>query len=254
MHIVFELASCPWKDYLSDDPASYDESSTEAYRLGLSMNKDPLHTNRLDSRDLILHSMILRKKYGGMTCDKQMLDKYVSLWKSRFQRAKVDSDITARCFPSAGKEVAWEDVPRLIYSFDQNKKKNLEELLNHQLPFLKMHDMALSGIDFHCSNVIDVLVKDTSSPFYIKLCNILGGGSREKVGNMAKTIMWEYSSGINYRRDFVEHVKQGGNDDMRRDSRLKTLWEEEASPIMKNFASSLVFTRLAKAAIKTHKG
>jgi len=239
LQIVFEIASCPWKDGF-DHECDGDKTS---YGLHASSGVELFRGDVVDQCDIMLRCMILRKKYGGMTCDKEMIDGFVSLWCNRYRSSKVEPDVVTRCFPASTKEVIWKEVPDLMHSFN-NVLAVLGPLLNSQLPSLTMHDISPSGIDFHCSNVIDMLVRDTS--FSSKLYILLGpsaSNAKDEVMKILKTMMWDYSSGVNHRRAFDhrknESVKTLGTN-------FKAFWEEEAQPLVNTFTSAYISARLAK--------
>ena len=86
-----------------------------------------------DSECSILYSLTLRKHYGGMNGDMEMIDKYIYKWFNKFN--------------STPKK--YED--KLLYKSIQPIEDNMEELL--------IEEWILEAVDFHCSNITSYLVK-----------------------------------------------------------------------------------------------
>jgi len=98
MRAVYEIASCPWRDPLTADTTSRCCSTTTSAILVLqsSLLTFPyVLQNQLKGLSpncsLMIKTMLLRVKYGGMKCDMVMLVKYAELWLQRF-RADIDDD------------------------------------------------------------------------------------------------------------------------------------------------------------------
>lgn len=237
--IVFEISSCPWKDMLDDN--SVDENPT-VQKVASASEKKSFEAKE----SLMLRSIILRKKYGGMACDIKMCEGFVNLWSKRYRSHKVNVDIATKVFPSMKREICWVEVPVLIHSFDKNTKI-LDHLLNgQQLPFLKLHDISPSGVDFHCSNIVEFLVKDTAAPIFTKLSKHLSNKSIDSVKEIIQNMMWNYSSGINRRRYFFDRSKDEGTSKAG-DTILKEIWDEDVQPLMKKFTDAYLSTRLIQA-------
>lgn len=203
--IIFEIASCPWKDSCED---TENRANPSCSLVCSSVGEVKMNLVLPEQCDLMIRSMILRKKYGGMACDKRMLDSFVSVWEDRYQKSTVDSDTLKRCFPNST-DIQWKDVPFLFHASGRNMVHLLDKLLSTQLLRLTIHDVCAAGIDFHCTSVMDFLTKDPNSSLITKLCKHLGSDSNDKIGSTLQRIMWDYSSGINKRRSFS--VKDGAD-------------------------------------------
>jgi len=88
--------------------------------------------NRLkEDKCSVLYSLTMRKHYGGMNGDMDMIDKYIYKWYNKFNMLSEEDK---------------------IYNFNIKPiNDNMEELL--------LKEWNLNAIDFHCSNIIDYLVK-----------------------------------------------------------------------------------------------
>lgn len=87
--------------------------------------------NLKDNECSLIYSLILRKHYGGMSCDMIMIDKYIYKWYERFNSNKYETNILN------------EPVNPI--------EDNLEDLL--------LDEWILEAVDFHCSNILSYLVK-----------------------------------------------------------------------------------------------
>jgi hypothetical protein len=63
MRIVFEVASCSWKDDLVDGTYNDQEGDSKP---NFDISLDSAESSLGDKETLILRSIILRKQYGGM--------------------------------------------------------------------------------------------------------------------------------------------------------------------------------------------
>lgn len=197
-----------------------------------------------DQCNLMLHSMSMRKKYGGMTCDKIMIDNFIALWTERYRMRHVEPSIAKIIYPSSSTDnpILWKDVPFLLYRQTVQSSSNLLLTLQKSpLPMLTKHDICPSGIDFHCSNVLNVLLRP-ECPFYIKLQSMFKDSTDVDLENMAKKIMWDYSSGVNNRRNISTGklcTKLEGDD------AIKMIWDDFAYPLVQRFADNYIDARLA---------
>lgn len=236
LQIVFEVASCPWKDDCHESQGKGDMLHNP--KETASFRDDP------DQCNLMLHSMSMRKKYGGMTCDKIMIDNFIALWTERYRMRHVEPSIAKIIYPSSSTDnpILWKDVPFLLYRQTVQSSSNLLLTLQKSpLPMLTKHDICPSGIDFHCSNVLNVLLRP-ECPFYIKLQSMFKDSTDVDLENMAKKIMWDYSSGVNNRRNISTGklcTKLEGDD------AIKMIWDDFAYPLVQRFADNYIDARLA---------
>lgn len=190
--IVYEVASCPWTDYVKDDhETDTDKMSQSKALVLLTPTKDaspllsssiylscPLQRFRdeFDSSppicELIVRCMLLRAQYGGMRGDITMIDRYVHLWRKRFLLPCVHKDVAQRVTssrieqqndhaPSATEELMWWDVPRLVHERAKiQSAKHVATVATQGLEKLLIKDVCVEGVDFHCSAVLTVIVSD----------------------------------------------------------------------------------------------
>lgn len=182
LQIVYEIASCSYKDSLC--------AAEELEKPKLS-----------DTDNLLVWAMLARARYGGMTGDVKMLQDFASEWRTRFSGN----------FPPVSIEGvrSWLTLPSDIHSVAREK---VAALVPQQLDSLKFHDITLEGIDFHCTPIIDHLEGDSA---LFDLSHDLLLLSSEKppdvrhrkswVLNVWKSCMWQYSAGVNRRRPLLRH-------------------------------------------------
>jgi len=203
MQVIFEVASCPWKDDLSMSH----KKETSPFTLSLTSEKLPLiYPSRFQG--LLMWSMLLRKQYGGLACDMQMLGNYVEIWGRRFTE-KVEKDIIKRLFPKdSSDQKNWEEIPSLIYDpirIENSSKLVLPMMTEGKfLTALNISDITPAGIDFHCSNVLQHLLSEKN--IYEKICDKMiklglnekkvAANRKEHVMVFLQKCMWRFSSSI----------------------------------------------------------
>ncbi|AYV84325.1 MAG: hypothetical protein Hyperionvirus22_26 [Hyperionvirus sp.] len=102
-------------------------------------------------RDLIM-SLVIRISYGGMSGDLKMLNNFITKWLERFEHTHSHDMIT-------------KPLPQITTTkLDKNK-------------------MLLPAFDFHCTNIIKLIQKNTDLD-----------------ENKLKELIWNHSSSINFRK------------------------------------------------------
>jgi hypothetical protein len=237
MTIVFELCSMPWKDELNriDDVDIPSYGLHDIQSLEISNTVD-------DSWALILKALILRRHYGGMTCDIKMLNTYIWVWKQRLGCC-IDLDLVKKCFPSYHEaSLCWDNVPTLLYSMiKSNSITYVHPVIDHGLDALSFSDIHASGIDFHVSHIVNELM----DPVFIKQTDELLRrtlSEPERI-DIYKSWMWKYSSSVNHRRAFVSHPPPTEDENH---AKIKEFWNDVAMPILNRFTTMYIMARLAK--------
>lgn len=263
---VFEIASCPWQDNLNtmanDSEADPEDISLTAMRQ--SLFEDKMEGNNLSQLDcdLMLRSVLLRHKYGGMSCDLRMLQKCTRLWKYRFTKEKfMSSQLAQTCLPKYCADnnngrtipIRWSHVPELLHPIERSSKPVLP-LLARPYPYLKFADITPAGVDFHCSNVLDMPLYNINMQSQVE--ELYRGNSSvstkklsiQKIGDILKRACWDHCSGVNYRRTFRQAVtpnssnEPGAIEDNEKE-RIKQVWDF-VSPSVQNFAQEYLAQRL----------
>ena len=239
MRIVFEIASCPWQDNLiegKDEGEKTTLSLTDASELGFHTDEDC---------DLMLRSMLLRRKYGGMAGDLSMMDGFVQLWLQRFEEQTVNIEVIAKCLPKKqNKFVSWKDLSKLLHPVDRSLESVQSLMMNTPLLCLQATDITFAGIDFHCSNVLDGAV--TNPDIQSNVQRILEHPvSREELEKVLKTAMWHCSAGLNFRRPIISSKDDTSMENLK----LKSVWELVV-PIVNPFVEEYVKTKLVRMIIQ----
>ena len=235
LQIVHEVASCPW----SDCPTW---SSKE-----IKQNTEVTTAISLSSKcEIILRSIRLRAKYGGMVGDVKMLKLYEKLWNYRFQELRlVPSDVLERL--GSQETLHWNDLPLKLHDRLKKQSEALVLTLVHQGLFrLEFKDLCVEGIDFHCSSVLDHLMSHqqlfqgcidfmSGNGFHIP------GNPREWLMEILRQCMWKYSSGVNHRRSLSSQTLE--KDD---DTKMKKFWQELIAPMARVYMKQYIEKRLVK--------
>jgi hypothetical protein len=184
----------------------------------------------------------------------KMLDGYIFRWHQRFQQQRIDKETASRCFKET--VVNWIEVPYLLhkYAIDQSQKYVSPLILgNTPLIALKMNDVSASGIDFHCSNVLDFILRNdkvysdlshklSSSSENSSLCRGKDGMvTKESLAKLLKECMWNFSSGVNVRRSLV-----GTKKEVMSKLPLYQFWSLDVEPHIKSFVHLYIHGRLSK--------
>lgn len=262
---VFEIASCPWKDNLRIPKDTYEDHSEEPKDLSLTAMSNTIGEAKRDEMmedadcDLMIRSILLRHKYGGMGCDLRMLQQYARVWQYRFVEEKVMNQQLAKvCLPkhcedSATKSIRWSHVPNLLHPVERSSKA-VAPLLARPLPYLRYADVTPAGVDFHCSNVLDVPLYNIK--YQSKIQELYWGNTEpsrkltvQDIGGILKSACWDHSSGVNYRRTFRQAMEpdppnQSANamKDEEND-RIKQVWDFIA-PSVQTFAKNYLTEKL----------
>lgn len=254
--IVYEMASCPWTDYIGDE--SHD-TVDEPIVLSSPLLFEEANVKEPNGCEVLLRSILLRAQYGGMAGDMKMLHGYVHLWNKRFQEESVPLIVAQRASPNADSsaKMSWIDVPTAIHERPKlQSDKHVAPLIQQGLDKLVFQDICLAGVDFHCSSVLDQAIRDVSDyeRCYESLCRVAvrAGLSplptnkekqRTHLMQVMKSCMWKYSSGINHRRPLVGEATKPADG---KEAALKSFWEENVASSVENYTKQYVGERLAR--------
>ncbi|CAG9313777.1 unnamed protein product [Blepharisma stoltei] len=156
--------------------------STVSYRDYIYVEKRNNLFTQWNSSNDIVKAILIRTYYKGMKGDMEMLSRYAMQWMERF---------------NANNE--WIEIIRKIY---------------YELPIwteieinggLKIEDIPLQGIDFHCSNMLDILLEDQI--FIAQLEEALNK-PRSQLKDYLHEAIWTQRSGVNYRKYFNEYSSE----------------------------------------------
>jgi len=232
--IVFEIASCPWKDECVEPEESHDQADDDNFSLTLS--SDLLHAD--PECDLMLRAMLMRKKYGGMACDLKMMDTFVRLWSHRYTKQKVDPNLLVACETKCD-GISWQVLPQFLHPVDKSLLV-VTLLVQEGVRCLKKHDICLAGIDFHCSNILDVILKNQQLQIDVnKLYD--RHHSLGELASLLKKACWNCSGGVNFRRFWKMGAPPCTKDVD--DKKIKQIWEL-ATPHANQFVSGYLQGKL----------
>lgn len=232
LQVVYEVSSCPWTDSVDIDDAM--DRGNEIV-IGNSIS---------DVATVTLKCMAMRASYGGMKCDMEMLQKYRITWGNRFAAGIVPVCVSERLGESACAN--WVDVPDLIHSKTRHLAiQHTTSMMQRSLLELQLRDVCIEGIDFHCSDVLEQLIKDDA--FVSRSCDRLkfkeGTADmkrKEQLLVVLQQCMWRYSSGVNLRQSLLGD--RGVKED---DQHLKLFWQDLAAPRVHDLMMRYVTSRLS---------
>jgi hypothetical protein len=288
LQIVFEMASCPLQDFLDDFKEEEEEREDEGTRkysgqekiLGSSTpSLGSFHQFEIDVRpglgDTFIWATLLRNAYGGMSCDTKMLRLYASGWKHRFAKGFVQEELALRLPlpPSLHSATPpgvclWKDVPTRIHASARiPSESRVLDLCTNGLDKLLATDLACEGVDFHCSPIVDILLKDQGlvqscltwlatnedelrglvphQPAVLDGANVCDGRQRSWLEGIVKKCMWQYSAGVNHRRSLTASLVGSGSTTGTKD-RLKCFWDELLATRSRAFSELYIQQRLTR--------
>jgi len=260
MCTVYEMASCPWTDYIHDDEANHMKSSEPILLSSSIPICEAFNAKKSDECEVLIRSILLRAEYGGMTGDMKMLHDYSRLWKERFVQNNVPLEVIQRAKPNKNSQdqVFWIDIPTAIHQRQKlQSATHVEPLVQRKLEKLTLQDICLAGVDFHCSSVLDQAIRDDSDyeRCYESLCAIAvrAGLSplpasqdrqRSHMMHVMKSCMWKFSSSVNHRRPLVgENVTKPTDG---KEAALKRFWDETLATSVDKYMKQYVGDRLAR--------
>jgi hypothetical protein len=260
MRIVYEMASCPWTDYILDDEPNHMNSSEPILLSSSIPICEAFNAKTSDECEVLIRSILLRAQYGGMTGDMKMLYDYARLWKERFVQNNVPLEVIQRAKPNKNsqEQVFWIDIPTAIHQRQKlQSAAHVEPLVQRKLEKLTLQDICLAGVDFHCSSVLDQAIRDNYDyeRCYESLCAIAvrAGLSRlpaskdrqrSHLMQLMKSCMWKFSSGVNHRRPLVGESVTKPTDG--KEAALKRFWDENLATSVEKYMKQYVGDRLAR--------
>ena len=248
--MVFELASCARQDDPSGDEGidKFDNHKLPTY-LSLKTPTSQLFPRQHPSIipcDVFVRSMLLRAQYGGMKCDVQMLHSYATIWLKRFRSMVVSSSaLDALALNLTSRPIYWWDLPGILHEKAREKSAELVTsaiVCPGGLPKLNLADVCCAGIDFHCSSVVEHLLSQSEvfSSLHKRLASPKDEDPQVWISGQLKSMIWNYSSGINHRRLLFEA------DDKNMDApNLKAVWENVVRSSFDSYTKKFVMVRLA---------
>lgn len=251
--IVFEMASCPRRDDLSSDMNSVGSDlklssfslTTPTSRLFPAALSNQTSVNKCDA---LIRAMLLRAQYGGMACDVSMLNSYASLWLQRFHSSELLTNDTIAGLPKSkllddkGDTIHMKDLPQILHEPSYQKSKELitrEVVAPGGLVRLTETDICCSGIDFHCSPVVESLL--SQARVYSALCERLSSNDRDWISSQVKTCIWNYSSGVNRRLALNKRHTETDQKELA----LRDVWNDILKNPFNEYTKSFVRQRLA---------
>jgi len=197
----------------------------------------------------------------SLCSDMKMLDEYIHIWGARFQLESVPKNITDVLFPKQCTTtlIKWSAIPHLLHSPIrlETSSRLIPPMVTKSkegLTMLKFSDITLSGIDFHCCNVLESILSDRV--IFSNICDkvqklefddssMMPGDTsklREHALKCLKKCMWKFSSSISNKRLLFSGV---ANVAVRQEELLYPLWEM-VIPNIHAYASRYVEGRLVQ--------
>jgi hypothetical protein len=147
---------------------------------------------------MAIWAMLVRAKYGGMSCDVRMLESFAQVWH---ERLLLDADKGTN---------EWTSLPDKVHgsamSLSAASRLPSTEMFLDKLRFA---DICKEGVDFHCSNIIGTLLEDP----HVKTRSqeIIRGTASMDEKALLRGCIWKYSAGVNLRRARVAPLSQPKN-------------------------------------------
>ena len=277
--IVYEMASCPWKDSLTQPKDDGEANNTSPLSIAWFQTHSPKNNNQLvqlAGNDVILWSILMRGNYGGMSGDIRMLKAYAKSWQVRIKTRDIPEAVRKRL--TGGKTSpplhSWSQVPYFIHQGpSKHSSARIDALVvscwgqggepatTIGIESLSLSDVTTEGVDFHCSSVLKTAILDHSTVVqdcleylqqHVALPSITGNpipnsleSRRELLEGVLKSCMWDFSAGINRRLPLEAPENKNVKAEAEK-NRLKQFWDLKVQPRTKAFSERYVSDRLAK--------
>ena len=256
--VVFEIASCQWQDHL-DLGQTEEEFSSVRFSTIMDALERNNHTEKSESRHSLLAciwSTLARASYGGMQGDVRMLHYFATLWYQRVKESVISPNCSVAPTSIGPDKCVWTEVPALLHQRGREQSTAAAglfmDLFKTGVDYLRLTDVSVEGVDFHCSAVIDHLLRDEElvdlSGDLLVLSNEKdfpdeSGERREFLANIWKSCMWYCCSGVNYRRPLI--TRPGDNKSCPK--KYENLWKSLAEAKANEFQCRYVQDRLFKS-------
>ena len=291
LRIVYQMASCPYQDHCSyvsgSSSAVQDDEGIGTAATSTTTNNNALNNDHTPSISepfvrllqdkssssnnnnnsypqqqqqqqqqvqarLMVWGMLVRAEYGGMACDVRMLKRFAQMWHERLLLRNDDTTTALPTVCSNNNVSSWSQVPYFVH------QKGLEQSILRvpdtiRLERLCLTDICKEGIDFHCSNVVDVLLKNTS---VVDACKAMMNDAKLSslsLEDVLKRCIWKFSAGVNLRRPLLllpTNIKGGVNIDNdneeEKEHHLKKLWKEVLAPVVQAYQTQYLEERLKR--------
>ena len=171
--VVADAATFQWRENLINEEewVNVNKESDEAEEW-IKDNAEEI--NKLPDEELgLIRSIRYRAKMGGMTGDMRVLQRYSNLWAFRFIKNK--------------KRWSYKTL-KAGWTFNKIKYSDVEKI--------KRTDVLLEAVDFHCSPLLNILLKKDS----VKSLSEKYYPDRE-VNSVIKGIIWRLRSGVSKKRE-----------------------------------------------------
>ena len=147
---------------------------------------------RLEEMDCALRAAcMMRERYGGMKGDQDMLKKAMSEIGAEADEALVEQ--VEERFGLSKLTRTWTYVANAVYS-QASKAGGAWS----KPPPLTAENVCSAGLDFHCSDILDDVLKDKAGAVIMKGVEVsLGVQGFEEIKNAMKSAMWENEAGVN---------------------------------------------------------
>lgn len=255
---IYEIASCPWQDHLNRNEEQVCEKTGDSP--SLESYHQPGLDKLLEDHQVMIWSMMVRERYGGMGCDMTMLRAYAQVWDKRFENdCDVPDTVRQRvenCLVDGMTSLRWSMIPKLIHQTAiRQSTARVQLLAENGLSSLVLMDITIEGVDFHCSSVLDGLI---SQPEFVdssctQLTDLtinhnLGtipaspNDRRAWLERVLKHCMWNYSAGVNRRLPLMEAT--GATSTAKQEDSLEAFWKAHILPRTRLFAETYVKDRL----------
>jgi hypothetical protein len=266
LQIVFEVASCQWSDPLVRSSQEEGQDDDEPHGTGASLSSFQEASDSLPkSAEEMIWSILVRAEYGGMKGDIRMLHKYADLWKRRFASGSAPDAVASQLREShteaatSSSDVEWCSVPMLMHRRAKEQgESRVTSLCGTGIDQLRMEDICIEGVDFHCSAVIDHLLSDNE---LVGVCHDLLVLSRQKdagqipataegrrswLEGIFKECMWNFSSGVNRRHPLISNTADGKSAENADPPAYSNMWSELMAPRVRAYQQKYVQDRLAR--------
>jgi hypothetical protein len=267
LQIVFEVASCQWSDPLVRSSQEEGQDDDEPHSTGASLSSFHEASESVPkAAEEMIWSILVRAEYGGMKGDIRMLHKYADLWMRRFSSGNVPGAVASQLRDSSAEaassssDVEWCSVPMLMHRRAKEQgESRVSSLCATGIDQLRMDDICIEGVDFHCSAVVDHLLSDNE---LVGVCHDLlvlsqqrdagqipatAEGRSSWLEGIFKECIWNFSAGVNRRHPLISNtVDEKSSTENADPPAYSNMWSELMAPRVRAFQQKYIQDRLAR--------
>lgn len=207
LSLVYWMAECPYRDPISSEKFLAERQSQIPEMIKNEQVLDASICQSLNQKDL-LFSLLIRKSYGGMQCDVDMLQTCAAVWYNRFVGRSKEVLAIEKSPPILPQTSEFRGFYRHFLSSGN---------LSGELPVMQLSEWVLNSVDYHVSHIATQVLDRLDG----SVLNHLGSTQEEQLDSL-KDLIWNDSSGVTAKQPVNYNMKVLASDT----TKVSKLWKQ----------------------------